>query len=53
MLNIWREQDSGDIVVVGFEVGNRHELGLLAVLHQMPDIDASLENGQLCSLLYN
>ena len=43
MLHIWGEKNPGDVVVVGFEVGDGHELGLFAKLHEMPDIDATLE----------
>jgi len=42
VLDIGREKNSGDVVIMGLEVGNWHELGLFAVLKEMPDIDAAL-----------
>lgn len=42
MLDIRGEQDSSDVVIMSLEVGDGHELGLLAVLHEVPDINAAL-----------
>jgi hypothetical protein len=42
MLDIRGEENSGDILVVGFEVGDGHELSFLAVLEEMPDEDIAL-----------
>jgi hypothetical protein len=43
VFDVGREEDTGNVVVVRFEVGYGHELGLFAVLKKMPDVDASLE----------
>lgn len=43
MLDIRRKQDAGDIVIMSLEVGDWHELSLLPVLHEVPDINASLK----------
>jgi hypothetical protein len=42
VLDIRGEEDSGDVGVVGLEVGDGNELGFLALLNEMPDIDVAL-----------
>jgi hypothetical protein len=46
VLDIGREKNSGDVVIMSLEVSNWHELGFFAVLKEVPDIDASLYVGQ-------
>jgi len=42
LLDIRREEDTGDVLVVGFEVGNRDEGGFFSVLDEKPDKDIAL-----------
>jgi hypothetical protein len=42
VLDVGGEQDAGYVFVVSFEVGDGHELGLFAVLDEMPDVDVAL-----------
>lgn len=44
VLHIGGQEDTSDILAVCFEVGYGHELGLLAVLEEVPDIDTTLFN---------
>ena len=42
MLDVRREEDAVDILGVGFEMGDGHELRFFAVLEEVPDEDGSL-----------
>jgi hypothetical protein len=42
VLDIGGQEDASDILIVCFEVGYGQELGLLAVLEEVPDIDTTL-----------
>lgn len=42
MLDVWREKDAVDVLGVGFEVGDGHELRFFAVLEEVPDEDGAL-----------
>jgi hypothetical protein len=42
VLDVWGEQHSRDVLRMRLEVRDRHELRLLAVLQEVPDIDATL-----------
>ncbi len=44
MLDVRGEKNSGDVMIMGLELGDRHELGLFAVLEEVPDIDATLQD---------
>jgi hypothetical protein len=43
VLDIWREQDSGDVLAMSLEVGDGDKSCLLAVLLKMPDKNVALE----------
>jgi hypothetical protein len=43
VLDVWREQDSGDILAMGLKVGDGDKSCLLAVLLKMPDKNIALE----------
>lgn len=42
MLDVWRQQHPRDVLCVRLEVRDRHQLRLLAVLEEVPHIDATL-----------
>lgn len=42
VLDVGGEEDAGDGAVVGFEVGEGDELGFLAELEEVPDVDVAL-----------
>ena len=46
VLDVGRKENTGDVLVVSFEVGDRHELSLLAVLEEVPDVDTALHGCQ-------
>lgn len=50
VLDIGRQEDAGDVLVVGLEMGDGHELGLLTVLEEVPDINAALYSLLVCLL---
>lgn len=43
VFDIWREQDSGNVLAMGLEVGDGDKSRLLAILLQMPDKNIALE----------
>lgn len=42
VLDIWREQDTRNVLAVSLEVSNRDQGGLLTILLKMPDEDVAL-----------
>jgi hypothetical protein len=42
VLDVGRQQHPGYVLSVCFEVGYGHQLRLLAVLNEVPDVDAAL-----------
>lgn len=43
LLDVGREKDAGDVLLVGGEVGDGEELGAVEVLNQGPDEDIALQ----------
>jgi len=42
VFNIWRQQDTGDVVLVCRKMGDRDKGGLFAILEEVPDINITL-----------